>query len=92
MVAAPRRPGADPRLRQAGDRAFEAPLALIADAQADGDIVAGGGDRAATATLAMLQGLTWLATSDMIGDRSIDAVVAETIETLIYGLRDEASS
>jgi AcrR family transcriptional regulator len=91
MFAGSRRPGADPRLRQASDRAFEAPIALIANAQAGGDIVADSGDRAATATLAMLQGLAWLATSGVIGDRSIVAIVAEAIETLIYGLKGKAS-
>ena len=39
------------------------------------------------AVLATLQGLAWLANSSVIGDRPIDTVVAETIETLTYGLK-----
>jgi AcrR family transcriptional regulator len=86
------RPGADPRLRQANDRAFVAPTALIENAQADGDIVANDPDRVAMAVLAALQGLAWLVTSRTIGDRPVDAVVAGTIETLTYGLKPSDSS
>ena len=41
MFAGKHRPGADRSLRVAADRAFEAPLALIAEGQAGGEIVAG---------------------------------------------------
>jgi hypothetical protein len=43
------------------------------------------------AVLATLQGLAWLANSSVIGDRPIDTVVAETVETLSYGLKPTAS-
>jgi hypothetical protein len=80
------RPGADPSLRQANDRAFAAPIALIADAQRDGEIggeiVAGDPDRVSMTVLATPQGLAWLANSSVIGDRPIDTFVAKTIETL----------
>ena len=91
MFASLHRPGADPSLREANDRAFAAPIALIADAQANGDIVADDPDRVAIAVLATLQGLAWLANSSVIGDRPIDTVVAETIETLTNGLRPTPS-
>jgi AcrR family transcriptional regulator len=87
MFASLHRPGSDPSLREANDRAFAAPIALIADAQANGDIVADDPDRVAMAVLATLQGLAWLANSSIIGDRPIDTVVAETIETLTNGLQ-----
>jgi AcrR family transcriptional regulator len=86
MFASLHRPGADPSLREANDRAFAAPIALIADAQTSGHIVADDPDRVAVAVLATLQGLAWLANSSVIGDRPIDAVVADTIETLTNGL------
>lgn len=91
MFASLHRPGADPSLRDANDRAFAAPIALIAHAQADGEIVADNRDRVAMAVLATLQGLAWLANSSVIGDRPIDSVVAETIETLTDGLRPTPS-
>ena len=62
-------------------------MALIAAAQSDGQLAADDPDRAAMAVLATLQGLAWLANSSVIGDRPIDTVVAETIETLTNGLR-----
>ena len=92
MFATLHRSGADPGLRQANDRAFAAPTALIANAQATGDIVDDDPDRVAMAVLATLQGLAWLATSHTIGNRSVDAVVAGTIETLTYGLKPKRSS
>jgi AcrR family transcriptional regulator len=91
MFASLHRPGADPSLREANDRAFAAPIALIAHAQAGGEIVADDPDRVAMAVLATLQGLAWLANSSVIGDRPIDTVVAETIETLTGGLQPTPS-
>jgi AcrR family transcriptional regulator len=91
MFASLHRPGADPSLREANDRAFAAPIALIANAQANGDIIADDPDRVAIAVLATLQGLAWLANSSIIGDRPIDTVVAETIETLTHGLKPTPS-
>lgn len=91
MFTSLHRPGADPSLRDANDRAFATPIALIVDAQRDGEIdgemVADDPDRVSMAVLATLQGLAWLANSSVIGDRPIDTVVAETIETLTNGLR-----
>jgi hypothetical protein len=57
------RAGADPALREANDRAFSAPIALIAAAQSNGDTVADDPDRVALAVLATLQGLAWLVSS-----------------------------
>ena len=87
MFTSLHRPGADPSLRKANDRAFATPIALIADAQSNGDIAADDPDRVAMAVLATLQGLAWLANSSVIGDRPIDTVVAQTIETLTNGLQ-----
>jgi AcrR family transcriptional regulator len=87
MFASLQRPGADASLREANDRAFAAPIAFIANAQANGDIVADDPDRVAMAVLATLQGLAWLANSSIIGDRPIETVVAKTIETLAHGLK-----
>jgi AcrR family transcriptional regulator len=91
MYASLHRRGADPSLREANDRAFAAPITLIADAQANGEIVGDDPDRVAMAVLATLQGLAWLANSNVISDRPIDTVVAQTIETLINGLKPTTS-
>jgi AcrR family transcriptional regulator len=91
MFASLHRPGANPSLREANDRAFAAPIALIASAQANGEIIADDPDRVAMAVLATLQGLAWLANSSIITDRPIDTVVAETIETLTDGLKPTPS-
>lgn len=91
MFTSLHRPGADPSMRQANDRAFAAPIALIADAQSDGEITADDPDRVAMAVLATVQGLAWLANSSVIGNRPIDTVVAETIEILTNGLRPTPS-
>lgn len=76
-----------PELREANDRAFEAPSKLIADAQAEGGIDGDDPDRVAMAVLATLQGLAAVITGGMIGDRAVDTVITGTIETLLTGLR-----
>jgi AcrR family transcriptional regulator len=92
MYASLHRPGADPRLREANDRAFAAPIALIARAWAAREIVADDPDRVAMAVLAVLQGLVALVTTGLIGDRPVDDVVAGTIGTLVHGLRPRRRS
>jgi AcrR family transcriptional regulator len=91
MFASLHRPGADRSLREANDRAFAAPIALITSARANGEIVADDPERVEMAVLATIQGLAWLANSAIIGDRPIDTVVAETIETLTRGLKPTPS-
>jgi AcrR family transcriptional regulator len=85
MFSQKERPGAA-ALRAANDRAFAAPIALIADAQANGEIDASDPDRVALTVLAMLQGLISLVANDMIGSRAPAAVIAGTVETLVRGL------
>jgi AcrR family transcriptional regulator len=76
-----------PELLEANDRAFAAPSALIADAQASGEIDGSDDpDRVGMAVLAMLQGLAALVTSGMIGRRPVDTVITGTIQTLLNGL------
>lgn len=74
-------------LRDANDRAFAAPIALIADARRRGDIVDTNPDRVSMAVLAMLQGLAVLVTTGMSGEQSLDTLVSESIEVLVDGLR-----
>jgi AcrR family transcriptional regulator len=76
-----------PELRAASDRAFSAPLALIAAAVDSGEIDSDDPDRVAMAVLATLQGLAAIIASDMTGGRPADQVISGTIQTLIHGLR-----
>jgi AcrR family transcriptional regulator len=91
MFARKDRPDA-PELAEANDRAFAAPVALISDAQAAGEIDSEDPDRVAMALLATLQGLATLVTARMVGDRPLDAVVSGTIRTLLDGLRPRERS
>jgi AcrR family transcriptional regulator len=74
-------------LRQVADRAFAQSSAMIAEAQARGDLAGDDHDRIAMAIFATLQGLAALITSGMSGDRPVDSLVSATIETLVDGLR-----
>jgi AcrR family transcriptional regulator len=86
MFAGKHRPGADPSLREAADRAFEAPLMVIAEAQARGDIVAGDLEGVGLVAFAAAHGIAALANNEMLpGD--LDAVVDAAAERLILGLR-----
>jgi AcrR family transcriptional regulator len=86
MFASLHRPDADRSLRGANDRAFAAPVSLIASALDGGEIVVDP-DRAAMTIIATLQGLAWLANSTVIGERPVEAVVADTVETMARGLQ-----
>jgi AcrR family transcriptional regulator len=71
----------------AANRAFAAPLALFAEAQASGEIVAGDTERVGIVALATLQGLASLANNDMLGDADLDEIVEEAVDRLVLGLR-----
>ena len=63
MFAGKHRPGAAASLREAADRAFEAPLALILEGQARGEVVPGDPERVALVAWATLQGLATMINS-----------------------------
>jgi AcrR family transcriptional regulator len=86
MFAGKHRPGADPSLRVAADRAFEAPLTLIAEGQAGGEIVAGDPEGVGMVAFAAAHGIAALANNQML-PTDLDAVVTAAVERLILGLR-----
>jgi AcrR family transcriptional regulator len=86
MFAGKHRPGADPSLRLAADRAFEAPLTLIAEGQAGGEIVAGDPEGVGMVAFAAAHGIAALANNQMLPN-DLDAVVTAAVERLILGLR-----
>jgi AcrR family transcriptional regulator len=87
MFAVKHRPGAADSLRRAADRAFQAPLALITEGQAAGDVVAGEPTRVAIVAWAALQGLAAMVNGGVIADDLLDDVVAAAVDRLILGLR-----
>ena len=87
MFAGKHRPGAADSLRQAADRAFEAPLALIGEGQATGQVVAGDPERVAIVAWAALQGIAAMANSQMLDHVALDDVVGVAVERLVLGLR-----
>jgi AcrR family transcriptional regulator len=87
MFAGKHRPGAADSLREAGARAFEAPLRLIIEAQAAGDVVPGDPARVAIVTWAALQGLAVIVNNRMLDDDALDDVVPVAVDRLVLGLR-----
>jgi hypothetical protein len=85
MFAGKHRPGVADSLRQAADRAFDGPLALIAEGQARGEVVAGIRRDVGTVAFAALQGLAALANAGML--RAGRRTVAAAVERLVLGLR-----
>jgi len=86
MFAGKHRPGAE-RVRESADRAFTAPLAVIAQAQAAGELAPGDPGRVAIVAFATLQGLAAMANGGMIEQAPVDAVVTDAIDQLLDGLR-----
>ena len=87
MFAGKHRPGADPGLRAAADRAFEVPLALILEGQARGDVVAGDPENVGMVAFAAAHGIAALANNQMLGDFDLDGIVENAVERLVLGLR-----
>jgi AcrR family transcriptional regulator len=87
MFAGKHRPGVPDGVREASERAFATPLALIAEGQAAGDIAPGDHERVALFALATFQGLASLANSGMLGELTVDGVLDGVVERVLRGLR-----
>jgi AcrR family transcriptional regulator len=87
MFAGKHRPGAADSLREAADRAFEAPLALIAEGQATGEVGPGDPERVALVAWATLQGLATMINSEMLPPGALDDAVGIAVEQICLGLR-----
>jgi len=89
MFAGKHDPAADPALAAAAERAFAAPIGLMAAGQAAGTI-AGGGDpvRVAMVVWATLHGLASLGARGMLGDDgALAALTDDAVDHLLDGLR-----
>jgi AcrR family transcriptional regulator len=87
MWAGKYRPGAAESLRAAADRAFAAPLAMITEGQAAGEVVPGDPQGVATVAFAALQGLAAMVNRGMVDDAGLDDLVSDAVERLVLGLR-----
>jgi len=74
-------------LHETADRAFSAPLALIEEGQAAGEIVEGDVLSVAAVPWACFHGLASMANGGLLGDVSVDALVDVAVERLVDGLR-----
>jgi AcrR family transcriptional regulator len=77
-------------VRAASDLAFTAPLALIVEGQATGEVVAGEVEQVATVAVATLHGLAAMVNNGMLAAADLDAIVPATVERLLLGLRPRA--
>jgi AcrR family transcriptional regulator len=87
MFAGKHRAGAADSLREAADRAFEAPLALIAEGQATGEVGPGDPEQVALVAWATLQGLATMINSQMLPPALLDDAVGLAVEQICVGLR-----
>ena len=86
MYAGKHRPGAD-ALREAADRAFAGPLALVADGQAAGEVIAGDCEQLGLVAWSAFHGLASMANGGLLGDRPVEPLVDEAVARLLDGLR-----
>ncbi len=87
MYAGKHRPDATDELREAADRAFAAPLGLVAEAQATGEVVPGDPARVALVTWAAVHGLAAMANAGLVERAALDEAVPAAVERLLLGLR-----
>ncbi len=86
MYAGKHQPGAE-RLREAADRAFEAPLRMVTEAAEKGDIVAADALRAGMVTWSTFHGIAAMANNGMLGDVPLEPLADDAVEQLLHGLR-----
>ncbi|MEU2258026.1 TetR/AcrR family transcriptional regulator [Nocardia xishanensis] len=87
MFARRHSPAASDAMSEAVDRAFAAPVALIADAQARGEVIAGEPRRIALSAVAILQGLATFVGSGVIAAEAADELLDEMTGHMLDGLR-----
>jgi AcrR family transcriptional regulator len=87
MYAAKHGPESSERLRAAGAEAFAAPLELIAEGQACGEVVPGELERVAIAAWAMVHGIASMASSGLLDGAPLQELVDEAVGLGMLGLR-----
>ena len=74
-------------MREAADRAFAVPLALIAEGQAAGEVVPGEPERVGALAWASFHGLAAMANGGLLDGAQLDGLVDDAVEQLLDGLR-----
>ena len=87
MFAAKHGSGDASELREAGTRAFAAPLALVAEGQRTGDIVGGDLERVMLAAWAPIHGIATMASAGFLDDVDLMDTVGDLVRRLMLGLR-----
>ena len=86
MFATKHREGAEDVLAEA-DRSLAIALAVVASAQLAGELVAGDAVQITQYVFATVHGLATMANGGMLGEDDVEAVVTDTVERLMAGLR-----
>jgi AcrR family transcriptional regulator len=86
MYAGKHRHGAG-AVREAADRSFAVPLALIADGQAAGEVIPGDPERVGALAWASFHGLAAMANGGLIDDAALDELVVDAVDRLLDGMR-----
>ncbi|MBF6298921.1 TetR/AcrR family transcriptional regulator [Nocardia amamiensis] len=87
MFARRHSPAAGDAMSQAVDAVFATPVALIAEAQARGEVIAGDPRRIALSAVAALQGLATFVSAGVFAAETADELLDETTTHMIEGLR-----
>jgi AcrR family transcriptional regulator len=87
MFEAKQRPDAPRELLEASERAFSHGPALFAEAQAEGEVVAGDPARLALVVMSALLGLVSISTEGKFKGVSLDHLTGEIVERMILGFR-----
>ncbi|WP_040787150.1 TetR/AcrR family transcriptional regulator [Nocardia pneumoniae] len=87
MFARRHSPAAGDAMSRAVDAVFATPVALIAEAQTRGEVIAGDPRRIALSAVAVLQGLATFVNSGVIAAETAEELLDETTTHMIEGLR-----
>ncbi len=87
MFAAKHRREAPAEIRNSAERAFDAPLRLLQEAQQRGEVVGGSVDEISTAILATMHGFATLVAGGLLEEQGWEQSLAETMTLLVQGLR-----
>ncbi len=87
MFEAKHRPGVPAELLAASEKTFALPLAVFAQGQAAGEVVAGDPARLSLGAMAAVQGLLSIAEHGRVKGVPLDALLPEVVERLVSGLR-----
>ncbi len=87
MFAAKHRREAPAEIRESAERAFDAPLQLLQQAQQHGEVVGRSVDEISTAILATMHGFATLVAGGLLAEQGWERSLAETMTLLVEGLR-----